>query len=80
MSLGIHSTIIPRQTHGQRISRLVNHCRDTGSVQVMNCLGRPSLLSDDNLDRISQNFLRCPQKSLIVRELSLQSKLRYGSE
>jgi hypothetical protein len=59
------------------LSRLVNHFRDTGSVQDRNRSGRPSMLSDDSLDDIRQILLLSPLKSL--RKLSPQSGLSYGS-
>jgi hypothetical protein len=60
-----------------KISRLVNRFRDTGSVQDTHRSGRPSVLSDEILDDISQTLLRSPRKSL--KKLSLQSGLSYGS-
>jgi hypothetical protein len=59
------------------LSRLVNRFHDTGSVQVRNRSGRPSVLSDDSLDDIRQTLLRFPRKSL--RKLSLKKGLSYGS-
>jgi hypothetical protein len=59
------------------ITRLVNRFCDTGSVQDRNRSGRPSVLSDDNLDDICQTLLRSPRKSL--RKLFLRSGLSYGS-
>jgi hypothetical protein len=40
------------------ISRLVNHFRDTGSVQDRNRSDRNSMLSDDSSDDIRQTLLR----------------------
>jgi hypothetical protein len=40
------------------ISHLVYRFRDTGSVQDRNRYGRPSVLSDDNMDDIRQPLLR----------------------
>jgi hypothetical protein len=59
------------------LSRLVNHFRETGSVQERNSSGRPLVLSDDSLDDIRQSLSRSPRKS--PRKLSLQSWLSYGS-
>jgi hypothetical protein len=59
------------------ISRLVNRFHDAGKVQDRNRSGRPSVLSDDNLDDILQTLLRSLRKSL--RKLSFQSGLSYGS-
>jgi hypothetical protein len=59
------------------VSCLVNHFRDTGSVQDRNRSGRPSLLSDDSLNAIRQTLLRSSRK--LLRKLSLQSGLSYGS-
>lgn len=54
----------------------MNRFRDTGSLHDRNCLGRPSMLTDDSLDYIRRTSLRFHEKSL--RKLSLQSGLSYG--
>lgn len=59
------------------ICRLFHRFRDTGSVNDRKRTGRPSVLTDDSLQTISETFIRSPKKSL--RKLSTQIGLSYGS-
>ena len=50
---------VPKQSS---ICRLFHRFRDTGSVNDRNKTGRPSVLTDDSLQTISETFIYSPKK------------------
>jgi transposase len=59
------------------IQRLVKRFREIGSIGEKRRSGRPSILSNDNLEDIRARLLQSPRKSL--RKLSQQTGMTYGS-
>jgi hypothetical protein len=59
------------------IQRLVKRFRETGSIGDKRRSGRPSVLSNYNLEDIRARLLQSPRKSL--RKLSQQTEMTYGS-